>query len=227
MNDSVVKEDKYENYLLVEGNDDKHVLSHLLGYHRIPQQFKIKNEHFEIKDHEGIDNLLSEKRLRTYLKIDEMRRFGIIVDADTNLTARWQRVHDILNGLGYSSLPINPNPDGLILKEEGLPVAGIWLMPNNQISGALEDFVRFLVPSDDVLWPKAKNIVEEVKAIETDRRFHNVYESKACIHTWLAWQKEPGKPMGLAITARYLDATTSHAQQLITWIRQLFDLESA
>ena len=63
MNDSVVKEDKYENYLLVEGNDDKHVLSHLLGYHRIPQQFKIKNEHFEIKDHEGIDNLLSEKRL--------------------------------------------------------------------------------------------------------------------------------------------------------------------
>ena len=28
MNDSVVKEDKYENYLLVEGNDDKHVLSH-------------------------------------------------------------------------------------------------------------------------------------------------------------------------------------------------------
>src|SRR5947207_14292482 len=85
MNDSVVKEDKYENYLLVEGNDDKHVLSHLLGYHRIPQQFKIKNEHFEIKDHEGIDNLLSEKRLRTYLKIDQMRRFGIIVDADTNL----------------------------------------------------------------------------------------------------------------------------------------------
>ena len=126
MNDSVVKEDKYENYLLVEGNDDKHVLSH-----------------------------------------------------------------------------------------------------HNQISGALEDFVRFLVPSDDVLWPKAKNIVEEVKAIETDRRLHNVYESKACIHTWLAWQKEPGKPMGVAITARYLDATTSHAQQLITWIRQLFDLESA
>jgi len=31
MNDSVLKEDKYENYLLVDGNDDKHVLSHLLG----------------------------------------------------------------------------------------------------------------------------------------------------------------------------------------------------
>jgi hypothetical protein len=51
--------------------------------------------------------------------------------------------------------------------------------------------------------------------------------SEACIHTWLAWQKEPGKPMGVAITARYLDATTSHAQQLISWIRRLFDLEQA
>jgi len=226
MNDSVVKEDKYENYLLVEGSEDKHVLRHLLGYHQIPQQFKIKDEHFEIKDHEGIDNLLNQKTLRTYLKIDEMRRFGIIVDADTNLTARWQKVRDILNSLGYNTLPISLNFDGLILKEEGRPVVGIWLMPNNQISGVLEDFVRFLVPSDDVLWPKAKNIVEEVKAIETDRRFHDVYESKACIHTWLAWQKEPGKPMGVAITARYLDATNPQAQQLITWIRQLFNLES-
>ena len=49
---------------------------------------------------------------------------------------------------------------------------------------------------------------------------------KAHVHTWLAWQKEPGKPMGQAITKRYLDANAPHAQQLIVWIRKLFGLET-
>jgi hypothetical protein len=50
---------------------------------------------------------------------------------------------------------------------------------------------------------------------------------KAQLHTWLAWQEQPGTPLGLAITNRYLDADALHAQQLMDWIRQLFDLESA
>jgi hypothetical protein len=32
--------------------------------------------------------------------------------------------------------------------------------------------------------------------------------------------------MSLAITARYLDTTALNAQQLINWIRKLFDLET-
>ena len=70
-------------------------------------------------------------------------------------------------------------------------------------------------------------VQKKVKKLEEARRFRNVHESKARIHTWLAWQKELGKPMGQAITARYLDANALHAQQLIAWIRDLFDLESA
>ncbi len=46
-------------------------------------------------------------------------------------------------------------------------------------------------------------------------------------HLQLAWQKEPGKPMGLAITARYLDANAPYAQELLDWIRKLFNLKSA
>jgi hypothetical protein len=45
------------------------------------------------------------------------------------------------------------------------------------------------------------------------------------IHTWLAWQKRPGIPMGLAITAHYLDASAPAAQLFVRWIRRLFDLE--
>ncbi len=39
-------------------------------------------------------------------------------------------------------------------------------------------------------------------------------------------QEEPGKPMGQAITKRYLKAEALHAQQLMAWIHQLFNLES-
>jgi hypothetical protein len=65
------------------------------------------------------------------------------------------------------------------------------------------------------------------KVIATKRfKFRLEHRSKACVHTWLAWQEEPGTPMGQAITARYLDADALHAQQLMRWFRKVFDLES-
>ncbi len=225
MNGNLVREDKYENYLLVEGSDDKHVFYHLLGYYQILKQFEIKNENFAIKDHEGVDNLLNLKKLRTYLKVGEpRRRFGIVIDADIDLLARWQRLRIILEDSGYRTVPINPVSEGTIVAEEGLPIVGVWLMPNNKLPGMLEDFVSFLIPPADLLWPLAEGILPKV--IETDRRFPLMQTIKAHIHTWLAWQEEPGKPMGQAITKRYLDATAPRAQQLMDWLRKLFDLES-
>ena len=107
-----------------------------------------------------------------------------------------------------------------------MPAVGIWLMPDNKISGMLEDFASLLRPSEDVLWPVAVGVVQQVKSIETNLRFQDVYESKARIHTWLAWQKEPGKPVGQAITKGYLKADAALAQQFIDWVRKLFDLEA-
>lgn len=47
---------------------------------------------------------------------------------------------------------------------------------------------------------------------------------KAMIHTWLAWQREPGRPMGLAITKRFLDPEAPSAMEFVAWVRRLFDL---
>ncbi|HEU5374968.1 MAG TPA: DUF3226 domain-containing protein [Ktedonobacteraceae bacterium] len=88
--------------------------------------------------------------------------------------------------------------------------------------GTLEDFLHFLVPADDQLWVLAEEVVQAVEAQE--RRFRLTYRSKAKMHTWLAWQEEPGKPLGQAITARYLDADALHAQKLVAWMRNLFTL---
>lgn len=78
------------------------------------------------------------------------------------------------------------------------------------------------IPPGDVLWPMAGDIVQKVIAAKCN--FALVHQIKAEIHTWLAWQEEPGRPMGQAITKRYFDANAPHAQKLIGWVRQFFNL---
>jgi AAA15 family ATPase/GTPase len=46
---------------------------------------------------------------------------------------------------------------------------------------------------------------------------------KGRIYTYLAWQKEPGKPLGQAITARYLDAAQPKAKEFADWLLLLFN----
>src|SRR5216684_5178030 len=220
----VRKEEPQNNLLLVEGKNDQHVIWSLLEYYHIP-------ELFEVRSIDGISKLpvaLDDKsvRLLESFEVQLTRivegKLGIIVDADSDLSARWASLNHILKSSGYNSVPKNPIPGGTIIRQEKKPVVGIWLMPDNTIPGMLEDFIGFLRPVDDLLWPIVDEAVLKVKTLEEERRFRNVHESKARIHTWLAWQKEPGKPMGQAITARYLNADASHAQQLIGWIRKLF-----
>src|SRR6266567_1241216 len=216
---SLIREDKLQNYLLVEGKDDEHVLNSLLEHYHIPQRFKIKNK-------EGILNLLDT--LKTELKGSGPRRIGIVVDADTNLAARWDALRGRLIDFGYTTIPTMPDDSGSIIIENELPVVGLWLMPDNRVSGMLEDFIGLLVTPQDLLWPIAGDTLQKV--IERDCRFSLHHKSKALVHTWLAWQKEPGKPLGAAVTAataaHHLDATAPQAQQLMTWLRLLFDLDA-
>lgn len=232
MKNDLLKEGQSENYLLVEGSDDKNMFFHLLTYYNLinrrsteAKRFRDTNKHFEIKDHEGVDNLLNT--LKVELKRgDVIRRcYGVVVDADEDLAATWQRLQNIFHKAGYKNIPRVPDANGTVLTQEGLPTVGIWLMPNNKLPGMMEDFISFLRPSEDVFWPMAEEVV--VKVIEKGCHFRSSYKSKACLHTWLAWQEEPGKPMGQAITKRYVDADAIHAKQLISWFRNVFELERA
>lgn len=202
------------NVLLVEGRDDEHVIYSLAVHYTLPPNA------FQVKNKDGIDKLLHT--LHIELRASDLERLGIIIDADTNLSARWQSIRNTLNNFGYSNLPASPDTEGIIISQIDLPTVGIWFMPNNILPGILEDFVSFLVPPNDVLWQRAKDCVDQIPT--EDRRFPPVRQSKAYIHTWLAWQEEPGKPLGQSITSRYLDANAPHAQQLVDWIRRLFDL---
>ncbi len=202
--------------LLVEGKDDGHVIAHLL------QSYQIDLDHVKIDliSKDSITKLL--EAVPVELKGSELGQLGVVVDADTNLAGRWERLQGILRASGYTGMPTEPNPDGTIIRQEDQPVVGIWVMPNNRLPGMLEHFMRLLVAPDDTLWPVAEEVLQRV--VERDCRFPPNHKMKALIHTWLAWQEEPGTPLGLAITKGYFDANASYAQQFIAWVRQLFDL---
>ena len=194
--------------LLVEGVDDLHVVYHLCGNNNVPSVF-------DVIDKKGIDNLLDT--ISTELKTSDLEALGILVDADTDLHARWQSLQTILQREGYL-VPYDPMPNGTILTHEEKPKVGIWLMPNNQLPGMLENFVAMLIPNGDTLWPYAQTCLQQIP----EQRFSNNIRAKANIHTWLAWQAEPGKPMGQAITARYLNPGSQEAIWFVNWLQELF-----
>jgi len=203
------------NKLLVEGKDDLFVVCSLLEHYQVPEVFKIKPK-------DGITNLL--ETLDVELEESELARLGILVDADQDLAARWQALIERLRRFGYTTAPQELDPLGTIIVQHDLPVVGIWVMPDNHLPGALEDFVGFLVPETETpLWERAGRIVDDIPPEE--RKFPPAQRSKAHMYTWLAWQEEPGKPMGTAITARYLDPDVAEAGVFIAWIRRLFEIE--
>lgn len=202
-----------KSLLLVEGKDDEHVLYHLLEHHNVPTTFRVK-------DKRGIENLL--ETLDAELDAGGLERLGVIVDADTAPTSRWQSLRSIFAQSGCP-LPDQADPLGTVVELSGrtLTRVGVWVMPDNEAEGMLEDFVRSLVPPGDALLVFAEECVDEV--IARDCRFRPSYRSKALIHTWLSWQKEPGTPLGLAIKNHELDAGADYALPLIGWLRRMFD----
>ena len=166
-----------------------------------------------------MDNLLAHLPIR--LKTSGLKKLGIVLDADPDIgpETRWGQIKTVLQHSHYSGVPLLPGPHGTIIRGHDNPDVGVWIMPDNQTRGMLEDFVSLLVPKGDSTWNNVSQCVEEMPL---ERRLYRPQHiSKAKIHTWLAWQETPGTPMGLAITKRFLDADAPNATMFL-WIGMLF-----
>ena len=199
----------------MEGVDDEHVMKHICENHGIPLLD-------EITQHGGAPELLESVPVRIKAS-EEGDAVGVVVDADTNLSRRWQSIRDRIVSMGYN-VPASPTADGTILLPPAgtlFPRLGFWLMPDNRTDGILEHFLRFLVPQPSVLLDHVEKCVAAIPKDEL--RFRRPEdEPKAIIHTWLAWQREPGKPYGAAIAERFLDPNVAQARALASWLRRLF-----
>ena len=203
-----------QKILLVEGKDDEHVLKHICGNRGVSHLD-------EVKPLGDARKLIQNIPVQIKASSEEGDVVGVVIDADTNLDARWQSILERLIRIGYRNVPTLPDPRGTVLDppaESLLPKAGIWIMPDNKTPGILEDFLRFLVPGPDALFDHVTTSVDSIP----DRRFTENDKPKAVIHTWLAWQEEPGLPYGTAITARFLDPNVRQADALVSWLQRLF-----
>ena len=210
----------HRRILLVEGSDDEHVVKHICGGHGIPELDEIKPL--------GSDSELLDS-IPVQIKASEDGDIvGVIIDADTNMQGRWDSIRDRIDQFGYDSPPDQPSREGTILNspERTLyPRLGIWIMPDNRTNGILEDFLHFLIPQPNQLLDHVVRSVDNIP--EQELRFRKPDDvPKAVIHTWLAWQQEPGRPYGTAITARFLDADVPEAHVLVSWLRRLFHPET-
>jgi hypothetical protein len=215
-----------ENVILVEGDDDVHFLLHLLYRNGVvradavpPEKYVVAltetHERIELKSKDGYNNVTAHLRLEltpTYL-----RRLAIVVDADDNPEARWNGLAASIRQAGFGGIPANAGT-GVIVSELDRPVVGLWLMPGNNRAGYLEDLVADMIPPDDVLWPRARRAVASIP--NGERRFSHLRRRKAEVHTWLAWQEQPGTRISTAIARNYITVNCPEAQQLLVWIRQ-------
>ncbi len=208
------------NLLVVEGADDWHALKALLDIHKLDERFRmiVGGGHNKMRD--DMDARLLESGLE---------RIGFIFDADIDLADRWRSVRSRMTDAdcGYvpDLVPAEPGPAGTIIAQPGKVTVGVWLMPDNTLPGALEQFIRLLVPLGDPLWEHAQVIIAGLP--EKHDAVTQNWTKKAHLHTWLAWQKEPGKPIGQAITKRYLDPEAHAAKPFLDWLRTLFQLAPA
>ena len=203
--------ENFNKKLLVEGNDDQHVVWALC------EKFNV-SENFDVIDCEGIDKLIEQVPVR--FKQSDLNTLGIVIDADTDIKNRWASLHVLLTKQEFTvpeELPLY----GLVLEGDVNMKVGIWIMPNNDLNGMLEDFLAFLVPSEDKLLSVVNSTLTEIESQKLNR-YSLVHKSKAKIHTWLSWQEDPGTPMGLAITKRYLTTDKEVCINFINWLKRLY-----
>jgi hypothetical protein len=200
--------------LVVEGRDDQWTVINLMSKHgwdwNNPEPFH-PFLHAAGNVNELLQSIGTELRTRT--------RTGFVLDADVSLPDRWTAVRDQFVKAGFQP-PTSPASDGTILEHRGRR-AGVWLMPDNQSVGKLEDFLARLIPSGDSCWPRAQQSAATAKA-NHGAPFADKDRIKAELHTWLAWRENPGQPFGTAITAATFDHDAVLAATFVAWMNRLF-----
>ncbi len=201
----------FRKKLLVEGANDFHVISALCKKYEIVENFKIV-------DANGFETILS--RIPSDLKEPDIEILGIVVDADSDIDKRWLQLSQLFARLGFQ-LPAHIPNTGLIFKSQDAISIGIWLMPDNQSSGMLEDFSKMLIPPEDLLLPEVNKYLEKIEMGKLNL-YKPIHKSKAVVHTWLAAQETPGLPLGQSITRNYLSANSDVSSKFTSWLSDLF-----
>ena len=208
---------KDRHQLYVEGQDDKHTIRHLLIRHG----FNDQNIPRFGKNQGGKRGVLSA--ILTAVRAGTGKSLGFVIDANDSPQNTWNAVTARLKEVGVHAPKEIPQEGFAGESEDYGARVGVWLMPDNRKTGALEDFLRDLINEPDPLFSHAKDSAREAR--QHGAQYSDGDFQKALLHTWLAWQKEPGLRYGTAIRARYFGADSAAANQFIHWFQHVFEVK--
>jgi len=219
--------------LFVEGKDDCHALIHLLARHSLVLD---ENDGPVLLKYTGSDSAVLSA-ITAAVKGSGKHPVGFVVDSDETVPKRWGQIRSKLASVGVTL----PAPAAIWSDE--LPAAGffaqsvtfernvgVWIMPNNRTDyGKIEDLLATLVPVTDDLFELAKKSTIEAIALSTKRppdrkAIQAKYERKGQLHSWLAWQQEPGMSYGHALRRKYFEHESEVATAFVVWFKRLYGL---
>ena len=220
---------EYERVLLVEGQDDKHLVWQLCDQDPAftasrqgpAMQVTLHNRGttFHILEKGNDRELLRSIPLEVTRR--NRQALGVIIDADADHDTRWNQIVSRFSGENII-LPPSPRATGTIIPPHNIdhPRVGVWLLPDNGSEGELEDFALKMIPHSDDIWPLSQNYIDGIPV--TSRKFQADKTDKAELYAWLAARKEPGR-MGAAVGSGDLDPTIPICRDFLNWLTDLFN----
>lgn len=214
--------------LLVEGFADRDFFNQvckLLNLHKNPKIQVATPQDYQAQRNTKEDVF---KLLPSFLKKIEdsdnhLEHLAIVVDADklehgSGYEKTIEKVKEIVKKHDFSLAENKEN--GLIFNHpDGLADFGLWIMPDNQKEGILENFIKHCIKIEEQqLFSHAVQVVENIPS----KKFKSHHYAKAEIATWLAWQNPPGRGLYCSIEDNLLDTTHPLFQELERWLKQIF-----
>ena len=209
------------NLLLVEGKDEQFTLPFFMDEYVIWGDDK-KNWAVEIKELDGIENLLKPGLIEAESKTPGLKALGVILDANDSFESRWSSVQARWRKIA-AGFPEDLPPGGVVhVTPDGLRL-GVWVMPDNRSRGMLETFLSFLLMPDRLpLWDFARESCDRASGIAGC--YSAAHRDKAYVHTYLAWAEPPDLSLPYSILERAFDARLPLAENFARWFMDLYRL---
>lgn len=159
----------------------------------------------------------------------ELTHVGAVVDADylTQHGLGYQKTIDkitaIVQPFGFE-LDQGAQSGVCFSHADGLADVGLWIMPNNQHEGMLEDWIKSCVnDNEQALFQQAVAAVQHIHS----PKFSVHLSSKAEVATWLAWQKQPGHGLYATLKEPLLNNEHPWFKELEQWLLNVFPKDVA
>ncbi|MDM8544953.1 hypothetical protein QUF61_00520 [Candidatus Venteria ishoeyi] len=215
-----------QKILLVEGDSDKSFFEKICKKLSLDNSVQVappKDVGGGRNSKEGVFQRL--EILLPQLADGQLTHIAVVIDADyvecngLGLQRTIERVSKIVKPFDFE-LRQDDRKKGLYFKHsDGFSDFGLWVMPDNENEGMLEDWIKPCIKNDESeLFEKASQAVASLSS----PKFKPHLKTKAKIATWLAWQKQPGHGLYWAIKENLLDEDIEYYKNLENWLVQIF-----